>query len=190
MIASATRMWAVRGRRACRRDASLLFSAHLVASRLRRGGAQGEPRDARARARDRSPFSLAYALHHTSWLYQYLRRPKEALAVCASRSVSPRTRGSRCSMRRGSSTRVAPRCCKDRPCRRSQASSEVSTPIGATGAALALPDHLGLLGSALIDFRPPGGRRCDAENKALSVAEESHDRCHEAELHRLKGELH
>ena len=28
------------------------------------------------------PFSLAYALHHTSWLYQYLRLPKEALAVC------------------------------------------------------------------------------------------------------------
>jgi predicted ATPase len=36
------------------------------------------------------------------------------------------------------------------------------------------------------------GRPADADatlNKALSVAEESHDRCHEAELHRLKGEL-
>jgi len=58
----------------------------------------------------------------------------------------------------------------------------------ATGAALALPYYLGLLGSALID----SGRPADADatlNKALSVAEESHDRCHEAELLRLKGEL-
>ena len=58
----------------------------------------------------------------------------------------------------------------------------------ATGAALALPYYLGLLGSALIN----SGRPADADatlNKALSVAEESHDRCHEAELHRLKGEF-
>jgi predicted ATPase len=58
----------------------------------------------------------------------------------------------------------------------------------ATGAALALPFYFGLVGKALID----SGRAEDADNalnKALSVAEESHDRCHEAELHRLKGEL-
>jgi predicted ATPase len=58
----------------------------------------------------------------------------------------------------------------------------------ATGAALALPYYLGLLGSALIDSGP----RREAEaalDKALSVAEDSRDLCHEAELHRLKGEL-
>ena len=58
----------------------------------------------------------------------------------------------------------------------------------ATGAALALPYYLGLLGTALIESGPA----MDAEaalDKALSVAEESRDLCHEAELHRLKGEL-
>jgi predicted ATPase len=58
----------------------------------------------------------------------------------------------------------------------------------ATGAALALPYYLGLLGTALVESGPA----IDAEaalDKALSVAEESRDLSHEAELHRLKGEL-
>ena len=41
-----TRMWAVQGRRARRGDASLLSRSDLVAPRLSRGSAQGEPRDA------------------------------------------------------------------------------------------------------------------------------------------------
>ena len=57
-----------------------------------------------------------------------------------------------------------------------------------TGAALALPYYFGLLGSALIGSK----RLRDADNAlnmALAVVEKSLDRCHEAELHRLKGEL-
>ena len=59
----------------------------------------------------------------------------------------------------------------------------------ATGAALALP-YLSRTSRQCLD-RTPAARQTPTMtlNKALSVAEESHDRCHEAELHRLKGEL-
>src|SRR5262249_25141268 len=57
-----------------------------------------------------------------------------------------------------------------------------------TGAALALPYYLGLLGTALIESGPASDAEA-ALDKALAVAEESRDLCHEAELHRLKGEL-
>ena len=134
------------------------------------------------------PFSLAYALHHTSWLYQYLRQPKEALAICREQISFAADQGfplfhatgivyeAGGSLLQGQALQALPGLIRGLDAYR------------ATGAALALPYYLGLLGSALID----SGRPADADatlNKALSVAEESHDRCHEAELHRLKGEL-
>ena len=135
------------------------------------------------------PFSLAYALHHTSWLYQYLAAAEGgACGLRRADHASRQTRGFRCSTRPGLSTRPAARCCKDRPKQALPGLIKGLDAYRATGAALALPYYFGLLGSALID----SGRPEDADNalnKALSVAEESHDRCHEAELHRLKGEL-
>src|SRR4029078_64336 len=141
----------------------------------------------RARAIDH-PFSLAYALHHTSWLYQYLRQPKEAAAVCNEQIRFAADQGfplfhatglvyeAGGSILQGNALQVLPGLIRGLDAYR------------ATGAALALPYYLGLLGTALID----SGRPADADatlNKALSVAAESHDRCHEAELLRLKGEL-
>ena len=134
------------------------------------------------------PFSLAYALHHTSWLYQYLRMPEEALVVCGEQLRFTADQGfplfhatgiiyeAGGSSMRGQAKQALPRLISGLDAYR------------ATGAALALPYYFGLLGSVLIN----SGRLAeagDALNKALSVAEESHDRCHEAELHRLKGEL-
>ena len=140
-----------------------------------------------ARAIDH-PFSLAYALHHTSWLYQYLRQPKEAAAVCNEQIRFAADQGfplfhatglvyeAGGSLLQGNALQVLPGLIRGLDAYR------------ATGAALALPYYLGLLGTALIE----SGRPADADatlNKALSVAEEGHDRCHEAELLRLKGEL-
>jgi class 3 adenylate cyclase/predicted ATPase len=58
----------------------------------------------------------------------------------------------------------------------------------ATGTGVRVPSYLGLLGDAYTQ----SGRFEDAHealNEGLAVAEKNDDRCHEAELHRLQGEL-
>jgi class 3 adenylate cyclase/tetratricopeptide (TPR) repeat protein len=58
----------------------------------------------------------------------------------------------------------------------------------ATGAEVRVPSYLGLLGDAYTQ----SARFEDAHqalNEGLAVAEKNDDRCHEAELYRLKGEL-
>ena len=58
----------------------------------------------------------------------------------------------------------------------------------ATGAEVRVPSYLGMLGDAYTQ----AGRFEDAHkalDEGLAVAEKNDDRCHEAELHRLKGEL-
>jgi predicted ATPase len=58
----------------------------------------------------------------------------------------------------------------------------------ATGAGVRVPYYLGILGEVYTQ----AGRFEDALqalNEGLAVAEANDDRCHEAELHRLKGEL-
>jgi predicted ATPase len=58
----------------------------------------------------------------------------------------------------------------------------------ATGAGVRLPAYLGMLGEAYTR----SGRFEDAHgalDEGLAVAERNDDRCHEAELHRLNGEL-
>jgi predicted ATPase len=57
----------------------------------------------------------------------------------------------------------------------------------ATGAEIRVPSYLGMLGDAYTQL----GRLEDADaalTEALAVAEKNDDRCHEAELHRLRGE--
>jgi predicted ATPase len=58
----------------------------------------------------------------------------------------------------------------------------------ATGAEVRVPSYLGMLGDAFTRL----ARFEDAHkvlDEALAVAEKNDDRCHEAELHRLRGEL-
>jgi predicted ATPase len=58
----------------------------------------------------------------------------------------------------------------------------------ATGAEVRVPSYLGMLGDAYTQ----AARFEDAHkalDEGLAVAEKNDDRCHEAELHRLKGEL-
>ena len=58
----------------------------------------------------------------------------------------------------------------------------------ATGAEVRVPSYLGMLGDAYTQ----SGRFDDAHkalSEGLAVAEKNDDRCHEAELHRLEGEL-
>jgi predicted ATPase len=58
----------------------------------------------------------------------------------------------------------------------------------ATGAEIRIPAYLSMLGEAYIQSaRFQDARK--ALNEGLAVAEKNDDRCHEAELHRLQGEL-
>ncbi len=62
------------------------------------------------------------------------------------------------------------------------------TAFRATGAEVRVPSYLGLLSDAYTQLT----RFEDAHrvlDEGLAVAEKNDDRCHEAELHRLKGEL-
>jgi serine/threonine protein kinase/predicted ATPase len=62
------------------------------------------------------------------------------------------------------------------------------TAFRATGAEVRVPSYLAMLGDAYTQ----SGRLEDARkvlDEALAVAEKNDDRCHEAELHRLRGEL-
>ena len=62
------------------------------------------------------------------------------------------------------------------------------TAFRATGAEVRVPSYLGMLGAAYTQL----ARFEDAHkvlDEALAVAEKNDDRCYEAELHRLRGEL-
>ena len=95
------------------------------------------------------PFSLAYALHHTSWLHQYLRLPAEVLAVSGEQIRFARDQGfplfqatgivyeAAASLLRGHVKAALPGLIRGLDAYRG------------TGAALALPYYFGLLGSAL-----------------------------------------
>jgi predicted ATPase len=58
----------------------------------------------------------------------------------------------------------------------------------ATGAGLALPYYLSILGDAYIQAGRPDDAR-DVLDEGLVIAERSDELCQKAELHRLKGEL-
>jgi class 3 adenylate cyclase/predicted ATPase len=134
------------------------------------------------------PFSLAYALHHTSWLFQYMRLPAEVRATSGEQIRFATDQGFPLFRATGLIYEAGASLLGGQGARSLPGLIEGLNTYRATGAALALPYYLGLLGSALTD----SGLAGDAEaalNKALSVAEESYDLCHEAELLRLKGEL-
>ena len=98
------------------------------------------------------PFSLAYALHHTSWLYQYLRLPTEALAASGEQirfaadqwfplfHATGIVYEAAALLLRGHAKASLPGLIKGLDAYRG------------TGAALALPYYFGLLGNALIEL--------------------------------------
>jgi predicted ATPase len=134
------------------------------------------------------PFSLAYALHHTSWLFQYMQLPAEALATSGEQIRFAADQGFPLFRATGLIYEAGGLLLRGRAAQSLPGLLEGLNTYRATGAALALPYYLGLLGTALIESSPARDAEA-ALDKALSVAKESRDLCHEAELHRLKGEL-
>jgi urea ABC transporter urea binding protein len=134
------------------------------------------------------PFSLDYALHHTGWLYQHARCGAEVQAAGDEAMRIATEQGFNFWHATGTLYKAAGLLL--------QGKREEGLPLfrkgldayRATGAGLALPYYLSILGDACTQ----AGRFADAHQalaEGLTVAEKNDDRFQEAELHRLRGEL-
>jgi class 3 adenylate cyclase/predicted ATPase len=146
-------------------------------------------REARELARSMvHPFSLAYAQHHTSWLYQLMRLPAETLLFSDEQMHTSAEQGFPLFHATGAIYHGAGQLLQGNGENALTVLESGLDAYRATGAALAVPYYLGLLGEVLAQR----GNRRDAKSvldDALAIAETGNDRCHQAELHRLKGEF-
>jgi predicted ATPase len=134
------------------------------------------------------PFSLAYTLHHTGWLYTYCRLGAEVQKFAEEEIAISAEQGFALWHATGTFFRGAGMLLQGR--------REESLPLilkglnafRSTGAELLLPFQLGILGDAYIQASRFEEARA-ALDEALALAEKNGDRIHEAELHRLTGEL-
>lgn len=135
------------------------------------------------------PFSLEYALHHAGWLRHHCLLGDEAQAAADEQINIATEQGFTFWRATGTLYRGAGLIL--------QGNLVIGLPLlveglesyRATGAKLALPYYLSLLGDG---YTRAGllGEALKALNDGLSIAEENDDRFQEAELHRLLGELH
>jgi len=144
---------------------------------------------ARQLAREIShPFSLAYALHHTGWLCQFCRLGAEVEAAAEEEVTIAAEQGFALWHATGTFFRGAAMFL--------QGKLDESLPLllkgldafRASGAALHRPFQLSTLGEAYTQV----GRFEDARRaltEGLAVSEKNDERCQEAELRRLEGEL-
>jgi class 3 adenylate cyclase/predicted ATPase len=134
------------------------------------------------------PYSLAYALHHTGWLFQHCRlgaqaqaAGEEAIAIATEQGFSFwQATGT---LYRGAGMVLQGRLADGLPLLASGLAA-----YRATGAGLAVPYYLSLLG----DAHRQAGRFEDARrvlDEGLALVEQNDDRFQEAELRRLTGEL-
>jgi serine/threonine protein kinase/tetratricopeptide (TPR) repeat protein len=134
------------------------------------------------------PFSLAYCLHHTAWLYQFCRLGVETQAVAEEQIAIAADQGFALWQATGTFFRGAGMLLQRRP--------EESLPLlqnghdafRATGAEIIRPFQLSVLGDAYTQVaRFEDAHR--ALDDGLALVEKNDDHLQEAELHRLKGEL-
>lgn len=134
------------------------------------------------------PYSLAYSLHHTAWLYQYCRLGAEVLAAAEEEIAIATEQGFALWHATGTFFKGVGMLL--------QGKTEKALPLllkgleafRAGGAELTLPFQLSILGEAYTQ----DGQFKDARqalDEGLAIAEKNDDRVREAELHRLKGEL-
>jgi serine phosphatase RsbU (regulator of sigma subunit) len=135
------------------------------------------------------PFTMEYALHHAGWLRQHCQLGDEAQAAADEQIAIATEQGFVFWHATGTLYRAAGLLL--------QGNLAVGLPLlvaglesyRATGAELALPYYLSLLG----DGYTRAGRFEDAHRalaEGLDLADKNEDRFQEAELHRLLGELH
>jgi class 3 adenylate cyclase/predicted ATPase len=133
-------------------------------------------------------FSLEHALDFAAFLHQYCRLGTEVQAMAEEEVTIATEQGFPFWHALGTLHKGAALLLQER--------REESLPVllkgfsafRATGAEIRIPAYLGLLGDAYTQ----SARFAEAHqalNEGLAVAEKNDDRCHEAELYRLKGEL-
>ena len=134
------------------------------------------------------PFSLAYALHHTSWLHQFCLLGAEVDAAAQEEIAIATKQGFALWHATGTFFRGAGLLLRGAPEEALPLLRKGFDAFRASGAELTLPLQLSTLGDAYTQ----AGRFDDARqalNEGLAIAEKNDERCQEAELHRLTGEL-
>jgi adenylate cyclase len=134
------------------------------------------------------PFSLAYAQHHTSWLYHQLRLPAETKAAIEAGIQTTAEQGY--AMFDASQTlfKAPGVLLEDARVKRCRYSPGLLKPTGQPVPAYGFLTSLSILGNAYIQ----AGRLDDARetlHEGLAIAERSNELCQKAELLRLNGEL-
>jgi len=134
------------------------------------------------------PFSVAYALHHTAWLYQYCRLGVEAHAAAEAEIAIASEQGFALWYATGTFLSGAGMLLQGELVPALPLLLKGLGAFRSSGAELTLPFQLSTLGDAYTQ----AGRFEDARrtlNEGLAISEKNDERCQEAELHRLIGEL-
>jgi predicted ATPase/energy-coupling factor transporter ATP-binding protein EcfA2 len=134
------------------------------------------------------PFSLAYALHHSGWLYQHCRLGTQAQVAGEEQMRLAKEQGFLFWDASGSLYAAAGLLLQGRMETGLRLLEESLNSYRITGAQLALPFYLSLLADACIQM----GRFSEARaalNEALAMLEKNDERFQEPELYRLNGEL-
>jgi predicted ATPase len=134
------------------------------------------------------PFSLGHAVDFTAFLYHYCRLGAEVQAAAEEEMAIGMEQGFQLWHALGTLHKGAGMLLNGRREEALRLLLKGYSAFRATGAEVRVPSYLGMLGDAYTQ----AARFEDAHkalNEGLAVAEKNDDRCHEAELHRLKGEL-
>ncbi|HEX3229549.1 MAG TPA: AAA family ATPase [Pyrinomonadaceae bacterium] len=135
------------------------------------------------------PRSIAYALHHTAWLYQHCRLGAEALETAEEQidlAVEQGFAGWRATgtVYRGAALMLQGQLNEALP-----VFQQGLDAYRAIGAAVAVPYYLSVLAEAFTHAER-FDEALNALDEALAIVDKNDDRFQEAELHRLKGELY
>jgi predicted ATPase len=133
-------------------------------------------------------FSLSHAIDFSACLYQFCRLGAEAQAAGEEETAIATEQGFPLWHALGTLHKAAGLLLQGRSQEALPLLLKGLNAFRATGAGVRVPYYIGMLGDAYTR----AGRFEDAFqafNEALAIAERNDDRFHEAELHRLKGEL-
>ena len=134
------------------------------------------------------PFSLAYCLHHTGWLYQSCRQGAEVQTAAEEQIAIAAEQGFALWHATGMFFKGAGMLLQGRLQESLPLLMKGIDAFRATGAELLRPFHLSVLGDAYIQAARFEEAHA-ALDEGLALAEKNDDRVQEAELHRQKGEL-
>ena len=134
------------------------------------------------------PFSLAYALHHTAWLFTYCRLGAEVRAAAEEEIAIAAEQGFALWHATGTFFSGAAMLLDDEL---DDALPQLVKGVDAfrtSGAELTLPFQFSTLGEAYMRAGAFDAAR-RVLNEGLAIAEKNDERCQEAELHRQRGDL-